>query len=173
MTDEEKLFSKFYNETKVLVKDMDDSQLREHRDGLRQIAFEARARAIAADDEDRERKAKVSKKDWVLSPTHPDATSDAINAVKIRQQRMSKLDKTRKQLLAAGIDEDTVNEMVRGLEKNATEQSLKNTSFPVKPIIDTVIETAKKPNPFAKFQVCPKCKQNPCVCDGPLTPVLA
>jgi len=130
MTEQELLFAKFYNNEKVLVKDMDDIQLREHREELRTIAFEAKARAVAADDEDRERKSKTKNKEWLLSPTESNqATSDAINAVTQRASRMSKLDKMRKQLLNTGIDEDTVNEMMANLEKKATEKAVKTVTF--------------------------------------------
>lgn len=146
MTQQEDLYAQFYNKSKLFVKDMDLTQLREHRDNLSQIAFEAKAALAGADDELRERKAKSSKKEWTITPTGPDVlTSDAINAVKVRASRMSKMDKVRKQLLSAGIDEDTVNIMVANLERKATEQNLKTVTFnkPTTEMAVVVVEASK------------------------------
>ena len=130
MTAQEELFAKFYNHEKVLVKDMDHIQLREHRDELQKIAFEAKARLVAADDETRERKAKTSNKEWLVTDTKPDYdVSAAINVVKTRKERMSKMDKLRDQLEKAGIEEATINEMVRNLEGKATNSKLKTITF--------------------------------------------
>ncbi len=128
MTPNEELFAKFYNHEKLLVKDMDVVQLRTHREELAKIAFEAKARLVAADDEGRERKAKTDNKQWLVSSDEVLST-DAINAPKIRKDRMSKIDKMREQLLKAGIEEATVNEMIGNLEKKATERNLKTVTF--------------------------------------------
>jgi hypothetical protein len=162
VTPQEELYSKFYNQGKLLVKDMDITQLREHRETLSQIAFEAKATLAAADDELRERKAKAgSKKEWTLTPSGPDSIhTDAINAVAVRKKRMSQLDKTRLQLLALGMDKEVVDEMVRNLERKATETSLKSVSFgktTTDKVVDVVINsepvvnTDPKPNPFTKL----------------------
>jgi len=130
MTSQEELFSKFYNHEKILVKDMDIPTLREHREQLSTIAFEAKARLVATDDESRERKAKSGNKEWLVTSLESDqVTSDAINAVKVRSARMSKMDKLRQQLLTAGIDEELANEMVRNLESKATESVAKTITF--------------------------------------------
>lgn len=130
MTPQEELFAKFYNHEKLLVKDMDHIQLREHREQLQTIAFEAKARLVAADDETRERKAKTSNKEWLVTDTQqPYDVSAAINVVKTRAARMSKMDKLRKQLQDAHIDESTINEMISGLEKKATDGKLKTVTF--------------------------------------------
>lgn len=130
MTQPEELFAKFYNHEKILVKDMDLIQLRDHRDELSKIAFEAKARLRAAEDEHKERKAKTANKEWLVTDTKPSPNvSDAINAVKQRAARMSKMDKIREGLLKSGIDEQTVNEMVRTLEKKATDSKLKTITF--------------------------------------------
>jgi transcriptional regulator of acetoin/glycerol metabolism len=130
MTPQEELFAKFYNHEKILVKDMNDSQLREHREELSRIAFEAKARLVAADDETRERKAKNGNKEWTVTPTESDqTTTDAINAVKTRKERMTKLDKQREYLEKAGLDENIINEMMKNMERRATEKSLKTVTF--------------------------------------------
>jgi hypothetical protein len=169
LTEQEQLFAKFYNAEKLLVKDMEDFQLREHRDELRKIAFEAKARAVAADDEDRDRRAKTKNKEWLLTPdTNETRVTDAINAPKLRQKRMSQLDKMRAQLLAAHMDEATVDEIIKGMEKKATEKDtnalkfpkVKETPAPVfgKPPEEKQVATEEpkengesKPNPFSKF----------------------
>jgi hypothetical protein len=152
MTPQEELFAKFYNSERILVKDMDISQLREHRDELSRIAFEAKARLVASDDETRERKAKSTKvSDWTLSQTDNQVTSDAINVVKVRKERMSKMDTMRAQLLKAGIDETTVNEMIKNLERTATTKNLKTITFnkPATEISAVRVETSAVPaEPF-------------------------
>lgn len=130
MNEDEKLFAKFYNEEKILVKDMDSSQLREHREELSKIAFEAKARLVAADDEIREKKSKSkADKNWLVSTENSQTTSDAISAVKVRTARMSKMDKLRADLRKSNIDEATINEMIRNLERKATEKTIKAVSF--------------------------------------------
>ena len=132
MTPQEELFAKFYNHEKVLVKDMDTVQLREHREELQKIAFEAKARLVAADDETRERKAKTTNKEWlVTADANGVKDSDLINVPKVRAARMSKMDKLRKQLKDSGIDDDTVNQMIGNLEAKATESKLKTVTFNV------------------------------------------
>lgn len=130
MTPEEELFAKFYNHEKILVKDMDDGMLREHRAELQKIAFEAKARLVAADDANRERKAKTTNKEWLVTDQNPQLTdSDRINVVKVRKERMSKMDKLREQLKSAGIDDATIKEMVGNLENKATNSKLKTITF--------------------------------------------
>lgn len=129
MTPNEELFAKFYNHEKILVKDMDIAQLREHREELSKIAFEAKARVVSNDDELRERQAKTSNKQWLVTDDTSQVATDAINAVKVRKARMSQMDKMREQLLKAGIDEDTVKTMIGNLEKKATEKNLKTITF--------------------------------------------
>jgi len=149
MTPNEELFAKYYNRGKILVKDMDDTSLREHRASLQEIAVEAKATLLAADDEIRERSAKKRGKDkeWLVSvdTDHSQATADALNNIKTRTQRLSKIDKIRRDLLATGIDEDTVNEMVRNMERKATEQNLKAISFN-KPKIEQPVVIVKDNN---------------------------
>jgi len=145
MTPQEELFAKFYNQEKILVKDMDVSTLREHRDELSKIAFEAKARLVATDDEGRERNSKTKNKEWLVTADSSQVNSDTLNVVKTRAARMSKMDKLRSQLLTAGIDEDTVNEMVKNLERKATEKDVKAITFnkPTTEQAIVVVETNK------------------------------
>jgi hypothetical protein len=162
MTEQEALFAQFFNKGKLLVKDMDMTKLREHREVLARVVFEGKAHLAAVDDELRERKAKSGPKvkEWTLSPTSDQVTSDAINAVKVRKERMSKMDKIAADLRKIqGMDEDAINEIVSNLERKATETNLKKTTFG-KPLIEKIVDTVldvepaapavKKPNPFVK-----------------------
>lgn len=179
MTPQEELFAKFYNHEKVLVKDMDRVQLREHREELQKIAFEAKARLVAADDEARERNAKTSNKEWLVTDTRPDFdVSSAINVVEKRRARMSKMDKLRADLQKANIDEATINEMIGNLERKATDSKLKTITFNKPSVEVSAIQVRESDEPKKEFNplsigfACSKCKQNPCRCDG-LTPVLS
>lgn len=147
MTPQEELFAKFYNQEKVLVKDMDLAQLREHREELAKIAFEAKARLVATDDEGRERSSKTKNKEWLVTADASQVDSDSLNnTVKTRAARLSKMDKLRNQLLSAGIDEDTVKEMVRNLERKATEKDVKAITFN-RPTVETVIVAVETKKP--------------------------
>jgi hypothetical protein len=179
MTPDEELFATYYNRGKIQVSSMDDTGLREHREQLRKIATEAKAHLIAADDEIRERQAKKGNKDWLVTTDTSQSVSDAINVVEKRRARMSKMDKLKQQLIDLGMDDETIRQTIGGLERRATEQRLKSVTFkkktteiPSPSVIPSPSGEASKPNPFSRFKVCEKCKQNPCRCDG-LTPVLA
>jgi hypothetical protein len=186
MTPEEELFSKFYNHERPLVKDMEYIALRAHRDELAKIAFEAKARLTAVDDELRERKAKTSKKEWLVTETgsvgNVDVTN-AINVVEKRKARMSKMDKLTKQLRDMGMDDAIVKEMTRNMEARATDSKLKTLTFkpsngkaetpeiPKQFTAPTPQPASNKPNPFVVFTKCPVCKLHPCECRD-LAPVL-
>lgn len=133
LTPQEELFAKFYNHERLLVKDMDLAQLREHREELQKISFEAKARLTAADEDIRERKAKTTNKEWLVTNDREQKgeydVTQAINVVKKRAERMSKMDKIREQLAKAGIDEETIKTMVGNLEKKATDSKLKTVTF--------------------------------------------
>lgn len=100
LTPEEQLFSDLFNHEKLLVKDMDMLTLRAHIEELEKIAFEARARYSAADNEEKERKKKSSKgpTGFARSVNIDEATSDVINTVKERQKRL-----TAKEKVEAGL----------------------------------------------------------------------
>lgn len=152
MTEQEKLFQDFYNHEKLLVKDMDIHKLREHREELSKIAFEAKARLVAADDETRERTAKTKGKEWLTSVQGDQVSSDAINVIETRKKRMSKMDKLRADLQKIeGMTEETINEMIRGMEKKATESNLKTVTFKKTTEEIGVVQVEVKPkesNPF-------------------------
>jgi len=104
MTPQEQLFSELFNHEKVLVKDMDTLTLRAHREQLATIAFEARARLTAVDDEERGRKKKHGEAEGFKRSVNTDETAtNAINTIKERQKRMSKADKILAGLEKLGI----------------------------------------------------------------------
>src|SRR3970040_390876 len=110
MTPNEELFATYYNRGKILVKDMDDTSLREHREQLRQIATEAKAQLLASDDEIRERQARKGPKQWLVTTDTSQSVSDAINVVEKRRARMTKMDKLRQQLVDIGMDVEPIGE---------------------------------------------------------------
>ena len=120
------LFKSFFNPERVLVRDMDSAQLRGHREELAKIAFEARARISACDEELREREAKLPTRDWIVPSNLPDPNvTNAINVVKSRSERMSKAEKLRKQLESAGISDDDIQALMVNVPGN--------TEYKVKP----------------------------------------
>jgi len=94
MTPQEELFAKLFNHEKVLVKNMDLLTLRAHREELCKIAFEARARITAVDEIEREFKKKHNKiQGFERSINTNEMATNAINAIKERQKRMSKVER--------------------------------------------------------------------------------
>lgn len=157
VTPQEELFKELFNHEKILVRDMDILTLREHREKLAKIAFEARARLTAVDDEDRER----SKKKSDGSPTgfsrnlQEDSISrDAINTIKDRQKRLSKSEKMLEGLKKLGIDS---SEAARIMSAGAIVKQL-NDSKKLKDTnsnsVSSATSTASTPifNPFEKKQ---------------------
>lgn len=111
MTPQEELFKEFFNNEKILVKDMDTLSLRAHREELAKIAFEARARLSAVDDEEKGRKPKKTGSDGKPLPSGfqrsvagDDTSSEAINTIKDRQKRLTKEEKLLEGLKKLGID---------------------------------------------------------------------
>jgi len=106
MTPQEELFSQLFNHEKILVKDMELLELRAHREELSKIAFEARARLTAVDDEERTRKKKFNEgkpTGFERSLNIDETATNAINAIKERQKRMSKTEKIQAGLEKLGI----------------------------------------------------------------------
>ncbi len=113
MTPQEELFKLLFNSEKGLVKDMDALTLRAHREELAKIAFEARARLSAVDDEEKQRKPKKEDKGFQRNLNSDDVTSEAINTVKERQKRMSKEEKVLEGLMKLpGMDRKTAESLM-------------------------------------------------------------
>jgi len=166
MTPQEQLFADFFNHEKLLVKDMDMLTLRAHREGLQKIAFEARARLSSVDDEEKTR-AKRTNKDKVTgferSLNIDESSSAAINTIKERQKRLTKVEKIQAGLEKLGISStDAVKLMQAGTIKAAIEQKnetrsplSQNNGFVIAKSpenIEAKTEEIKKPvfNPFIK-----------------------
>lgn len=101
MTPQEQLFSDLFNHEKLLVKDMDTLALRAHREELAHIAFEARARLTAVDDEEKTRRNKSNNgkpRGFETSINIDEASTNAINTIRERQNKLSKKEKMLKGL---------------------------------------------------------------------------
>lgn len=153
MTPQEELFSKLFNHEMMLVKDMDILTLRAHRESLAEIAFEARARMTAVDKTEESRKHELRDKNkptgFARSINTDDVTTNAINAVKDRQKRMSKSEKLVEGLIKLGYSrEDAEKKLSAGtiLARIQGMAASQNASQNAKP------SEEKKPifNPFEK-----------------------
>jgi len=105
MTPQEELFSEFFNSEKTLVKDMTILELRAHREELAKIAFEARARLTAVDDEEKGRKKKKGEVTGFSTSLQTDElTTNAINNIEARKKKLSKDEKLIAGMAKLGID---------------------------------------------------------------------
>lgn len=155
VTPQEQLFSELFNHEKSLVKDMDMLSLRAHREELAKIAFEARARLTAADDEENDRKKKHNSESkpsgFARNLNTDEATTNAINTIKERQKRLTKAEKIQASLEKLGISSADASKLMsagtilgRLKNKDNKEQSTQSIAIkhsePIQPIF----------NPFAK-----------------------
>ena len=142
MTPQEELFAGFFKAEKILVKDMTILELRAHREELAKIAFEARARLTAADDEERERKSKGTAKGFSTSLATDEITTSAINTIKARGERQSKAEKLLAGLIKLGIDPKAAGQLMsagtalgqikKSQAENATPEEIKQVTNPFK-----------------------------------------
>ncbi len=147
VTPQEQLFADLFNgyKTKPSVNAMTDLELRAHREELVHIATEAKACIYAVDDILKERKPKGIQ-GFVKSVNIDEASSDAINAIKERQKRLTKQEKIQAGLEKLGISTiDAVKLMSAGTILGRLKQSAKSE-------VTTQTETPGKLafNPFAK-----------------------
>lgn len=145
----EDMFAYFYARGRVFVKDMSNIELQEHVSVLSKIALEAKATLRGAVDESQERQSKNrSNKTWLTTnrtDINSDGSSDAINAVRVRTARMSKMDKMRADLLKTGIAQDIVDRMIREMESRTTESDLSKIKFaPAKPLVNSLTKLANE-----------------------------
>lgn len=100
MTPQEELFKELFNHEKLLVKDMTILELRAHREELSKVAYEARARLTAVDDEEDNRKKKDAPKGQGFSRNlnTDETTTNSINTIKERQKKL-----TGKEKVLAGL----------------------------------------------------------------------
>jgi len=117
MTHQEEEFKKFFNHEKILVKDMNALELRAHIEELARYAFVARARLSSALDEEDDRAKKKKKAEgpsgFTKSLNTDEVTTDAINAVKRRGEKLSKMDKIKQKLNSIpGMDPEFVQNVM-------------------------------------------------------------
>jgi ParB-like chromosome segregation protein Spo0J len=154
--------AEFFNNTKALVVDMDDFTLECHIRELGLIAFEARARVLAASEEKRQRSAKKTKeeKEWILGPTGNQINvTDAINGVKERKQRQTRAEKDLARLKSLGIDSSIAEALIAEAIRKNTGAQVTTVSKPSDKVTAKMNHAANvdprpvsKPfvNPFAK-----------------------
>lgn len=151
-----KRFFDTYNKEIILVQSMDYNTLIAHIRELEEICRDGRTMLTAAQTRQREMEAemKLSDKEWLLSRNTPDPNvSDAISAVKVRKDRMSKADKLLEQMKSLGIAD--AESMVSRAEKRATDSQMNSVSFnkpkvePSKP--DTTSVDSSKPEETKPF----------------------
>lgn len=156
MTPQEELFSKLFNHEKVLVKDMDTLVLRAHREDLSKIAFEARARLTAVDDEEKTRKNKSNNSKptgFERSVNTDEATTNAINNVKERQKKLTKAEKILAGLEKLGINTADAEKLMSAGTILGRLQKIKTSEvIPTTPTNSTSPTEPTKPlfNPFEK-----------------------
>lgn len=152
MTPQEELFAKFFNHEKILVSTMNTLELRAHREELVKIAFEARARITADDEEEKNRKPKNDGKPtgFARSVNGDAATSELINKIKDKNSRMSKSEKTRAGLIKLGISTEDVNKIMsaRNISDGITKRVQNHTV--TKDMKSKVEESKPFTNPFLK-----------------------
>ncbi len=141
MTENEDKFANFFNHEMVLFSSLSEIEQIEHIQQLEEIAFETKARLTAAKTAKRDKEGKkFAGGDWTITPVQPDATvTDTINKVKLRQSRMTKLDKQSAKLKALGFSDAEVNAMTAGLRTAASKDSKEEQDKSIKRSINNQI----------------------------------
>lgn len=151
MTPEEELYKYLFNDESKLVCNMDTLEFRAHQDQLSKIAKEARVRYYITKDLEKKRDTKDGKPTGFARSVNTDeTTTNAINAVKDRQKRLTKQEKMAAGFAKLGISQDAINKLMSNgnilaalANKNSEEKSA--TEKPeYKP------EATKAFNPFEK-----------------------
>ena len=151
--------AEFFNNTKTLVKDMDDFTLETHIRELGMIAFEARARVLAASEEKRQRTAAKDKeqKEWILGPSGNSINvTDAINVPKERKARQTKAEKNLALLMSLGVKGADAEQLIAEAVRKQTGAAVTSVGKPDTKTLErayskanvTVSETPKESKPF-------------------------
>ena len=122
--DKIELHKKLFAEEAILIKDMDNEQLRLRRDEFASILFEARVRLNSMDHEERTRKDKGS---WLVSSDESVIVSDSIRGVKEREKRKTKFDKLREDMKSLGIADADI--LIGQAEKKAIAKNVDTITF--------------------------------------------
>lgn len=154
MTDKDELFKGFFNSEAVFVSNLTDDGLAEHIIKLEQIAFEARARLTAADDEGKKRRSKKAPKNVPSSLSGDVLASNAINQIDARNKKLSKEDKLIASLVALGMSEADARQKL-GQGKTLSKLRSLGDNRPASEIKIEVQQPLLEPNkpfvnPFAK-----------------------
>lgn len=127
------LFDKFYNSEAISIANMTHEDFVLHEQELALIAFEAKARLTAIIDKKRDdiNKRTSNQNQWIIprSDAEEALVSDAIAAVGKRKKRMNKIEKLKEQLQDSGLDDATVEELIRNVERKATDNAVNLTTF--------------------------------------------
>lgn len=140
--DRQELHAMFFNQERILVRDMDNGQIRLGRQKLEMIALEAKARIAGRDAEMRERQASMTMKEksWLVPSEFDPNVSDALGQVKERKKRMTQSEKTLevlKNLGVAGADE-IVAAMEKGAGRSKAPQMTFNVGSKTKQVTTTI-----------------------------------
>lgn len=150
MTPQEELHSKFFLNKRMQVIDMDVLQLRAHREELALIAFKARAEIGAVDEALKEKEKKNPKAPgFSRSLQMDDVSSDAINSINQRKEKLSKDEKMIERMRKMGIPEDYIQKAMSNMSihKQIQKAEIKETKDKVKN--DERSESKPFVNPFA------------------------
>lgn len=162
MTPQEELFKKFFNQEKefIAVEKMDMTDLCARIEELQNIAFEARAKLSAANEEKREREAKGKKASGLLTSVAGDQlATDAINRVRDRQKKMDKNEKLRENLISlqmlSGLSRLDAEKAADQLMSASTLKMQKDEKYKLQAVAaekPTVTTPAVIVNPFKKSE---------------------
>ncbi len=124
----EALHALFFNHAKVFIADMDTATRRQFRDWLSVVAHWGKSGLLAV--EETERSLKAEQKEWLVTSQNPDqSVTDAIAAVKVRKERMSKADKVLANLGALGVSKEFSDQIAASMTKIPERDFNKGISF--------------------------------------------
>jgi hypothetical protein len=154
MTSKDELHIKFYAKYKILIKDMKDIELSAFIEEMSDMALEARAGVSAGTDETRERRKANKKTDgpsgFQRNLNVDEASSDAINSINVRAEKLDKAGKMRAAWIKMGMSESEADSIMsaRNIKDATSKPRLQDTT----PVVKAPIVEIAKPavNPFSK-----------------------
>lgn len=131
MTEKEELFARFFSQAYNKGKDISQMDFTELDSWIRELentVFEAKATLQGASQAKREREAnlKTSEREKIRTADGQYVTSDAINSVNKRKERMSKTDKVIESYRALGMSEEDINGILKNIKPDETSQAIVN-----------------------------------------------
>lgn len=104
MTPQEEKYKSFFNQYSLQVKDLSDIDLEAFIEEMKEICFGGKAALDAASQEKRERKQKNKASSGFIQSLEVDnIATDAINKIRNRQQKLSKLERAVEGMVKSGI----------------------------------------------------------------------